>query len=316
MEKPFISICIPAYKNKEFLGRLLDSIRIQDFKDFEVVVSDDSPDESLEELIAAYSDFFKVYYLKNDQPLGSPANWNNAISYAKGKWIKLMHDDDWFVDNSSLGKFAEKAKSENLSLIFSGFYKVNANTLKRTKEVIAFWDKAFLRRNPVYLLRKNYVGHPSTTLILNEKTKWYDERYKWVVDIEFYIRKFRLNKRYIIIDEPLVNLGINDQQITSSVFRKPEVEIPENISLLNDISPASLRNIFAYDYYWRFIRNLSVRNTSIISKYCSNIEVPRILYFMIKQQAYLPLSMIRIGLISKTAMFLTYLWNSLNGRIK
>jgi glycosyltransferase involved in cell wall biosynthesis len=40
---PLISICIPAYKRTEFLQRLLDSIDIQTFKNFEVIVTDDSP---------------------------------------------------------------------------------------------------------------------------------------------------------------------------------------------------------------------------------------------------------------------------------
>ncbi|MGZ5190970.1 MAG: glycosyltransferase family 2 protein, partial [Flavisolibacter sp.] len=37
--KPFVSICIPAYKRPDFLIRLLDSIRVQTFKDFEVIVT-------------------------------------------------------------------------------------------------------------------------------------------------------------------------------------------------------------------------------------------------------------------------------------
>lgn len=316
MEKPFISICIPAYKNEEFLRRLLDSIQIQEFRDFEVVISDDSPDFRLKEFVETYKEEFKIYYIKNENPLGSPANWNNAISHAKGQWIKLMHDDDWFVDSSSLHKFAHQAINGQSSFIFSGFYNVKASDLSRSKQQIGFLDRILLKKNPVYLLRKNFVGHPSTTLIKNENIKWYDERYKWVVDIEFYIRSFKRDNRYIIIKEPLVNLGISDQQITSSVFRRPEVEIPENIGLLNDIKPSSLCNIFAYDYYWRFVRNLSVRSIEKINKHYAALELPSILRFMIKQQASIPVRLTRIGLVSKITMLFTYLWNRINGRIK
>jgi cellulose synthase/poly-beta-1,6-N-acetylglucosamine synthase-like glycosyltransferase len=37
-----VSICIPVYNNPNGLKKLLDSIRIQDYKDYEVIVSDDS----------------------------------------------------------------------------------------------------------------------------------------------------------------------------------------------------------------------------------------------------------------------------------
>ena len=47
-ESPLISICIPAYKRIDYLQKLLDSISIQTFKDYEVIVTDDSPDESVE----------------------------------------------------------------------------------------------------------------------------------------------------------------------------------------------------------------------------------------------------------------------------
>ena len=79
---PFISICIPAYQNKKFLERLLKSISIQTFKDFEVVVSDDSPTNELENICRSYSDTFKIHYYRNAIPLGTPGNWNFAISKA------------------------------------------------------------------------------------------------------------------------------------------------------------------------------------------------------------------------------------------
>ncbi len=57
---PSISICIPAYKNSNFLNRLLMSINSQLFRDFEVVVTDDSPDESVKELCLKYESKFTL----------------------------------------------------------------------------------------------------------------------------------------------------------------------------------------------------------------------------------------------------------------
>ena len=50
MKTPFISICIPAFQRVDYL-RLLDSIEIQSFRDFETVISDDSPGHEVQELI-------------------------------------------------------------------------------------------------------------------------------------------------------------------------------------------------------------------------------------------------------------------------
>src|SRR3954465_8010288 len=105
IKSPLVSICVPAYKRVEFLQRLLESIAIQRFSDFEVVVTDDSNNQSVKELLENYRDRFSITYHKNEKQLGTPENWNACISIAKGKWIKLMHDDDWFNDDSSLEEF-------------------------------------------------------------------------------------------------------------------------------------------------------------------------------------------------------------------
>ena len=102
---PLISICIPAYKNKDFLERLLKSVSIQSFRDFEVIVSDDSPTNELENVCSRYTDIFEIHYYRNNIPLGTHENWNASILKASGKWIKVMHHDDWFSDEESLHFF-------------------------------------------------------------------------------------------------------------------------------------------------------------------------------------------------------------------
>lgn len=127
---PLISICIPAYKNAEYLSRLLESIVQQDFKDFDVIITDDSPDDILKELINKYNTILDITYIKNKTALGSPANWNSAIVKARSEWIKIMHDDDWFNNEKSLSSFAEVAKTTNADFIFSGFYEVDIQSKK------------------------------------------------------------------------------------------------------------------------------------------------------------------------------------------
>ncbi|MEJ7679536.1 MAG: glycosyltransferase [Segetibacter sp.] len=95
-ETPLISICIPAYKNLEYLKRLLESISVQTFKDFEVVITDDTNNSSVSDYIHDKRWDFQISYYKNETVLGSPQNWNAAVNHSKGEWIKIMHYDDWF----------------------------------------------------------------------------------------------------------------------------------------------------------------------------------------------------------------------------
>ncbi|MFM7662541.1 MAG: glycosyltransferase family 2 protein, partial [Bacteroidota bacterium] len=122
-----ISICVPAYRRVDFLKRLLFSLKNQYFKDFELVITDDSGDDnSVENLIKSFEFNFSIVYHKNQVPLGSPKNWLASISHAKGDWIKIMHDDDYFTSPDSLQEFVNQIDS-SVDCIFSGYDAVYEN---------------------------------------------------------------------------------------------------------------------------------------------------------------------------------------------
>lgn len=307
MNQPFISICIPAYKNRDFLKRLLDSIAIQSFADFEVVISDDSPDETLLDLVNSFGKEIRITYYRNHVPLGSPLNWNKSISLAKGEWIKIMHDDDWFSNTNSLKLFADVAKTVKTDFIFSGYINVDLATGEKKEHIITIYDLKRISQNPLYLFRTNYIGHPSTTLIRNTQREWFDDRVKWVVDFEFYIRALKQGSPPNAIRLPLISIGVSSEQITRQVFRNPSFEVPENIYLLKRLGEDSLANIFVYDYYWRLIRNLEVRKLSDLSIHLPKDEsVPDPVVRMILVQRIIPLFVLKIGVVSKIMMFFNW----------
>ena len=121
IESPLISICIPAYKNIEHLERLLNSISKQIFKNFEVVITDDTPDDSVSQFVAQSNFEFALTYFKNYKSLGTPENWNEAVRKSSGEYIKLMHNDDWFASPDALSEFvyALEKKPKMQILLFS-----------------------------------------------------------------------------------------------------------------------------------------------------------------------------------------------------
>ncbi len=304
---PLISICIPAYKNVVYLERLLRSIQSQAFQDFEVVVTDDSPDTAVRELTDRYQSLLPIRYFRNEIALGSPANWNAAIGHAKGQWIKVMHDDDWFADEQSLAVFANAIQQTTASFIFSGFVNVQLETGAEQPFVISNTQEQMLRQNPLYLFRTNYIGHPSTTLIKNELKQWFDETVKWVVDFEFYIRVLRAYDFYAI-KQPLIQIGIGSEQITKASFRKREVELPENFYLLHKLGATALNYIFVYDYYWRLLRNLKITSAAELEEFVQLHQVPDAIKSMIRWQQRLGVDALKkFGAYSKLCMSIHYM---------
>jgi hypothetical protein len=126
-----------------------------------------------------------------------------------------------------------------------------------------------------------------------------------VVDFEFYIRCLKTEKFYII-PETLINIGISSEQITKAVFRKPEVEIPENLYLLQKMGTGILKNIVVYDHYWRLFRNLGMRDMAQVEKYSGGYPLPLVIKKMLKFQFKIPLRILKIGALSKVLMMIKW----------
>lgn len=306
---PFISICIPAYKRVDFLERLLDSIAIQEFRDFEVIITDDSPGPEVGDLVNRYHDRFNLVFHRNEQALGTPGNWNAAMQRARGAWIKLMHDDDWFRDKDSLGTFVKAIQDQPGAGFFFSAY-TNVFLEKNTKETVHANASRLkqLSINPLTLFASNVIGPPSVVIHRNNPPVIYDGEVKWVVDIEFYVR-FLKEIPFHYIDTPLVNVGIGKEQVTQDCFRQRQVEIPEAFYLFNKAGWHHLHHILVYDGWWRLLRNLEIRAATDITESGYEGDIPRIIRSMILAQRRVPRSMLRKGVISKTLMFLHYIAN-------
>lgn len=304
---PHISICIPAYKNVTHLSRLLDSIRQQTYKDFEVIITDDSPDSSIDDFIKQANYPFEIRYFKNSPAAGSPENWNISIRHAIGKWIKIMHDDDWFSDENSLNEFYTHSIDTQDTFIFSGFENVYFEKGNSIISKISFLEKLMLKITPLAIYRKNYIGHPSTTLIKNERQDWFDKTLKWVVDIEFYIRLLREKKSFHSINKSLICIGMGAEQITQTAFYNKQIELPENFYLLNKLGKNSLNNIFVYDHFWRLMRNLDIKSVDEIKTYTIDIAIPKEIETMIQKiQKSGAAHLKRNGALSKIGMLMRF----------
>jgi len=308
----FLSICIPAYKRPENIDRLLSSINIQTFKNYEIIITDDSADDSLKNVLEKYK-HLPIEYCRNQKPLGTPANWNFCVSLAKGEWIKIMHDDDWFVDEQSLSTFVE-ATTKGKSFIASRYFNVFSSGEKEMPDFPTV-SKAKILQVPMLLLAKNVIGPPSVTLVHHSIKEQYDTFMKWRVDIDYYIRILSKEKKFELIDKPLVNVGISESQVTNNCIDNPDVELPEGLLLLHKYGSSPLKNIIVYDAWWRIIRNVHVRNRNQLKQFTPYKTWPVIILKMVDHQSKLPGSLLKFGPFSKIAMGLSYLFNSkyLNG---
>ena len=93
MNKPLVSVIMPAYRCAATVGAAIDSVLCQDV-DLELLVIDDCSPESLEEALAPYSANPRVRLLKNEQNMGAAHTRNRGVSLAKGEYVAFLDSDD------------------------------------------------------------------------------------------------------------------------------------------------------------------------------------------------------------------------------
>lgn len=248
---PRVSICIPAYREPDLLRKLLNSIIVQTFEDYEVIITDDSVNNIVHNVVKDFEKDRRIKYFKNPKTKGSPENWNEALTHASGKYIKIMHHDDWFSSQSSLQEFVRiMEENPDVILSFCATDVIDENGILKYTYSPSPKDLKKLARDPYCLFDKVTIGAPSVTIFKNNLGILFDANLKWVVDIDFYIRVLSTNNRFIFCPKPLVCVSSEAlTRVTNECVGNREINLFEYFYLLQKIETKKLS-----DYrYLKFI---------------------------------------------------------------
>lgn len=230
---PHLSICIPTYCQIAYLKETLHSVQQQDYDDYEIIISDDSPDDSVARLVQSMDFGSRLKYRHNPTPLGSPANWNAAIRQAEGDYIKVLHHDDQLAHPGALRAFVDLLdNAPEVDFAFGASVVESVNTgVKRVHAPTANQLK-WLGSTPEKLFLGNVIGAPSATIYRNGLNIEYDERMKWLVDIDFYIRMLQNNAQFAYTKQPLIVTPTNaGHQVTEICKNDASIELAEYLLL-------------------------------------------------------------------------------------
>lgn len=265
-----VSICIPAYKQTDYLRKSLESILIQKYYNFEVIITDDSPDDSVKKLIEEFDFKGKLKYYKNEHCLGTPENWNKSINLASGEYIKILHHDDWFKDENSLSCFVEMLDNNpNTDFAFSASEAMSEDMLFVYLHKINNKDINRLKKDSSILYFGNLIGAPSATIYRKNTLFKYDVNLKWLVDIDFYIQILNINNNLVYSPKPLVQITAYGQhQVTRTAEKDKLLQAKENIYLYKKIK----NNKNFVEYILFLIRILYMSNLIPLIEESPNIE--------------------------------------------
>ena len=109
MSKPFFSIVIPAFNAEGHIRVLLNSIRDQTFRDYEIIVVCDSCTDRTEEIAKEYGAITECVQFRSDGLTRDTA----LELLVSGEWILFADDDDWFCREDSFQTLADFIRTQD-----------------------------------------------------------------------------------------------------------------------------------------------------------------------------------------------------------
>ncbi|MGA3150101.1 MAG: glycosyltransferase [Candidatus Saccharimonadales bacterium] len=126
---PIVSVVIPAYNEATYIDRLLEALARQNFKDFEMIVSDAQSNDGTEEVVDSFKDKLDIKFTEAP-PKGPGHGRNVGAKLARGGWLLFLDADDDIDDPNFIETLLSETKKHGWSTS-SARMRVKANFVAR-----------------------------------------------------------------------------------------------------------------------------------------------------------------------------------------
>lgn len=197
-----LSILIPTYDYPEGLERILAGFRGDVPAELEILISDDSDGDQVGRLVEAFSRHFpgSLHYRRNRPALGAVGNWNALLEQATGEYLLLLHHDEYPLGDGFASRAIDLLErcSEDVDAVVMGCILVsdNGSVLRPHLPDAIRW--LIIDRLPAYLFKRNVLGPASCLIARRSLYPRFDDRLRWLVDVDAYYRLRQTTSRWRI----------------------------------------------------------------------------------------------------------------------
>ncbi len=120
---PRVSVIIPTHNRRAMLLEAINSVLIQTFQDFEILVVDDGSTDGTREAVGNIPDLrVRYFYQKN---AGRSAARNRGLAESRGEFVAFLDDDDLFLPHKLEVQVRELDADPEVGLVVGGWQKID-----------------------------------------------------------------------------------------------------------------------------------------------------------------------------------------------
>ncbi|MEM0241189.1 MAG: glycosyltransferase family A protein [Candidatus Nezhaarchaeales archaeon] len=215
----FVSIIIPTHNRTiELLNALLHLME-QKYKDFEIVIVDDSDEpykRMNKKIIGSLSKILTVKYMEIPPTYTSIAR-NIGIRHSNGNYIAFLDDDDYWLPEKLLAQM--RRTEEGYDFIFTGFMKVN----RKGEIVYRYRPQRDVIKNPLKLLsRSNFIATSSVLVKkrLLEDVGCFDESLPALEDYDCWLKIAEVDEEFATVKDALTVVTESRSSLSKDDFKQ------------------------------------------------------------------------------------------------
>lgn len=193
---PKVSINIVTYNRKKYLPEAIESVLIQSFPDWELIIVDDGSADETSVIVSEYaSQEPRIKYIQNERNLGISRSRNIALNASSGQYVAVLDSDDAWADNDKLKKQIGFLDNNNGYVLAGGDVIFIDETGKKLKTVRNPKSDKAIRQ---HILLRNPFIHSTIIMRRNsaQQCGGYDENISVGEDYDLWLKLGRVGKMH------------------------------------------------------------------------------------------------------------------------
>ena len=120
-KEPEVSVLVPIYNVERYLRTCLESLRMQTFKDFEVICINDGSTDNSRAIIQEFLDVDPRFRVIDKDNSGYGASMNRGLREARGRYVAILESDDFF-ELDALARLHEASVAAKADVVKANFW--------------------------------------------------------------------------------------------------------------------------------------------------------------------------------------------------
>lgn len=222
--KSTVTILLPVYNAEQTVSETIDSILVQTYSNFELLIINDGSDDRSEEIITSYSDK-RIRYYANQENRGLIYTLNRGIEIAEGDYIARIDADDLMLKNRLEVQVDYMERHLDVVALGTAMTVMQGNRRKAHCPPV--------RHIEAYMYYGCPLIHPSA--IIRKAMLWehhikYDYDYKHAEDYKFWYDLSKVG-RLVNISDRLLIYRVSDSQV-SKVYHSQQLNTARRVKAL------------------------------------------------------------------------------------